>query len=686
MSIWVGRYAIVDGAVREHGPAFVDRVRQREEDTVRLLVLAEPVDARSAPFCTEVAEAVSELFARESLSVTGGLLRALRQAHANLAEWNRRSLREHAVAVGITCVAIREGEATIAQAGPGTVYTWGPEGLQRHVATEGEAANPLGGADAIAPQFQQLRVDGRLILMLTSSVEESIGSTPIAVALAAGAERALPDLFVRTRNIANMTAALIADLDVPEEALAAAEAESAAAAEARLAATTGGRRDLWQEDRPPRAIDSGTDLLREAARRFSLPALRRDPGPYSGAGSGPGALSRVGARRPAAGAGGGMPDIAQWKPIAMVIAALAALILVAYCALPSFLAEDRASQLNDALAAAQTHLTAAQQASDGTQSRSELDAARNEVARARGLQPNDARVADLQTRVDALAQTLNAVVDLGDGLKRIVAFDGTMLNGAVTVPFNMVTTVFGDNALWVVESQRGRVLRVDPAGKGDPTEVYRTGATYAGTTARDPRAITWDAGGQRLLLVDATPTLFVIAPGKTPTPVAMRGAKDLKSIAAIATYGSNLYVLDPQGGEVWRYLPGGDGFDSERSALLGGVDINDARGFAVDGDLYIFGASSVRHFRPPRELPPLLQGVDRAINGAAGLAGDAQRQIFYVGDRGGRRIVVTDREGAYRRQYRHPQFADLRGLALSADGSTAYVLTGDGLYAFTPSP
>ena len=520
--------------------------------------------------------------------------------------------------------------------------------------------------------------------MLTSSVEEAIGPTPIGAALAAGAERALPDLFVRTRNIANMTAALVADLDVSEEALAAAQAESAAAAEARLAATTGGRRDLWQEERPPRAIDSGssaTDLLSAAARRLGLPALRRDPGPYSGAGSGPGALSRVGARRPAAGAGGGMPGVAQWKPIAMVIAALASLILVAWCALPSFLAEDRTSQLNDALTAAQTHLTAAQQASDGTQSRSELDAARTEVARARGLQPTDARVTELQTRVDAFAQTLNAVVDLGDGLKRVLPFDGT-----ITAPFNMVTTAFGDNVLWAVESQRGRVFRIDVAGKAEPTEVYRTGATYGGTTARDPRAITWDAGAQRLLLIDATPTLFVIAPGKTPTPVTLRGAKDLKSIAAIATYSSNLYVLDPQGGEVWRYLPGGDGFDSERSALLGGVDINDARGFAVDGDLYIYGANSVRHFRPPRELPPLLQGVDRAINGAAGLVGDTQRQLFYVGDRGGRRIVVADREGAYRRQYRHPQFADLRSLALSADGSTAYVLTGDGVYAFTPSP
>ena len=78
---------------------------------------------------------------------------------------------------------------------------------------------------------------------------------------------------------------------------------------------------------------------------------------------------------------------------------------------------------------------------------------------------------------------LYALQHRGQEAAGIVAFDGT-----VTAPFNMVTTVFGDNALWVVESQRGRVVRVDPAGKGEPAEVYRTGATYGGTTARDPRA------------------------------------------------------------------------------------------------------------------------------------------------------------------------------------------------------
>jgi hypothetical protein len=676
MSIWVGRYAIVDGAVREHGPAFVDRIRTREDETVRLLVLAEPADTRSAEFCPEVADAVAELFARESLSVTGGLLRALRQAHSNLAEWNRRSLREHAVSVGLTCVAIREGEVTVAQVGPGAAYTWGPEGFQRFVASEGDGAAPIGGPEAIAPQFHQLRIDGRLLLLLTSGVERVVGQSAIATAMAAGPERALADLFMRTRSIPDMTAALVADLDVPEEVLAAAQAESGGPAPAQP------WREPWEAAPAQRAVDSGSDFLAATRRRFALPSLKREHGPYGAAGTGPGALSRVGARRGGTiSSSGGVAEYARWRALAMVGMALLTIGLLAWCTLPGFLTQDRTSQLNDALAAAQTHIAAAQQAAEVGQARTELDAARTEVARARGLQPSEPRVAELQGTVDKIAASLDATVDLGDGLKRVIAFDGS-----VTAPFNMTSVVFGDGALWTIDGQRGRVFRIDPTGKTDPQEVYRAGGTYGATTGKDPRAITWDTAAQRLLLIDAGPTLFVIAPGKPPAPVPMRGAKDLKSIAAIATYSGNLYVLDPLGGEVWRYLPGGDGFDSERAAVLGGVDLGDARAFAVDGDLYILGSASARHFRPPKELAPLLQGIDHPIASAAGLSGDAQRQLIYVADRGGRRVAVSDREGAYRRQYRHPQFADIRGIALSADGATAYVLTGEGIYSFTPSP
>ncbi|MBM3141018.1 MAG: hypothetical protein FJZ92_12630, partial [Chloroflexi bacterium] len=217
MTIWVGRYAMVAGEVREHGPWLVDRIRTRDEESVRVLVLAEPVDERSAEFCVEVAEAVAALFGRESLSITGGLLRALEQAHANLAEWNRRSLREHRVAVGVTCVAIRDGTATVAQVGPALAYSLGREGLRRLATAGSRASRPLGGDDPIEPHFTSVPLRDRQLLLLSSRVEREVAPAAIGTALSAGPERALPELFLRTRRVSDMSAVLVAELDLEEE-------------------------------------------------------------------------------------------------------------------------------------------------------------------------------------------------------------------------------------------------------------------------------------------------------------------------------------------------------------------------------------------------------------------------------------------------------------------------------------
>src|SRR5690606_20507081 len=132
-------------------------------------------------------------------------------------EWNRRSLREHQVAVGLTCVAIREGSATIAQGGPGSVYVAGPEGLEKVVTDALPAAAPLGGPEPVEPAFRAVDLADRQLLLLTSDVEGAVGATAIGHSLAAGPERALAELFVRTRQLSDMTAVLIADLDIDEE-------------------------------------------------------------------------------------------------------------------------------------------------------------------------------------------------------------------------------------------------------------------------------------------------------------------------------------------------------------------------------------------------------------------------------------------------------------------------------------
>lgn len=670
MTTWVGRYAIVGGQVQEHGPWLVDRQRQREEEVLRLLVLTEPSDIRSADFCKEVAEAVAALFARESLSITGGLLRALRQAHGNLSEWNRRSLREHRVSIGVTCVAIRDGEATIAQVGPGVAYLAGPDRIER-LSTEGTpAAQALGGDAAIEPMFTATPLAGHEILLLSSAAEPAIGRDVIEESLVVGPERALGELFRRTRGVRDMTAVLVADLDIDEAQEAEPLDHSVDGRVASGAAGMSARDGDWGGGPGPVVsrpdVDSGPPVERRRTpqRRAGsrLPSLRR-----------PRTVGRSGR-----GGGAAVP----WRLAGLVTGLAAVIALLAWALLPRLLDQDRAAELDRALAAATQQISAADSAAGPNERRQALQQALVEVEKARAISAQDTRVATIEKSARERLDLLDAITNV-EQLTPVLTFAGTL-----TAPLNPEQLVVGGRGVWLMESGRGRVFRVDPQTQNSAIEVYRAGESYSRTTARDPVAIAWDGSKNRLLVLDAGRTLFSIADEASARPVVigLRGAADLKSTVAMTAYLGNLYILDSAGGEVWRYLPAGDGFDSERTGALGGAEIAQASELAVDGDIFLLDGVRLRHFRQGRELATLLQGIDKPPQAPIALSEDLLRGVLYVADRGNRRIVAGDRELAFQRQYRHADFGDLRGVGVSSDGARVYILTGDRIAWFQPRP
>ena len=667
MTTWVGRYAIVGGQVQEHGPWLVDRQRQREDEVLRLLVLTEPSDARSADFCKEVAEAIAALFARESLSITGGLLRALRLAHGNLAEWNRRSLREHRVSIGVTCVAIRDGEATIAQVGPGIAYLAGPHTIER-LATEGTpAANALGSDMAIEPLFTATPLAGYEILLLSSAAEPAIGRQAIEEALVVGPERALAELFRRTRGVTDMAAVLVADLDIDEaqeaEPLDYAVDARASTGPAGVASAEGMRAPGPVTSRPD--VDSGPPIACPRPQRTAgsrLPSLRR-----------PRTVGRAGR-----GGGAAVP----WRLANLVVGIAAVIGVLAWTLLPRLLNEDRAAELDRAIAAATQQVTAADSAPGPNERRVALQQALVDIEKARAISAQDPRVATLEQSARGRLDLLDAITNV-EQLTPILTFAGT-----ITAPINPEQLVVGGRSVWLMESGRGRVFRVDPQAQNSAVEVYRAGESYSRTVARDPVAIAWDSAKDRLLILDAGRSLFAVADDANgrPVSIALRGAADLKSTVSMTVYLSNLYILDSAGGEVWRYLPASDGFDSERTGTLGGGEIAQASELTVDGDVFLLDGTRLRHFRQGRELPVLLQGLDKPLQSPIALSEDLLRGILYIADRGNRRVVAGDRELAFQRQYRHADFGDLRGVGVSSDGSRVYVLTGDRIAWFQPRP
>jgi len=400
----------------------------------------------------------------------------------------------------------------------------------------------------------------------------------------------------------------------------------------------------------------------------ALPRLRQAPGP----------------RR--AGSAGGAEWLRRARPITLGVMAALLLALLAWCAVPPLLSEDRDQELKTLIQTVGTQITSAEQSPNPVVQREAATAALAALAQARALNPEDARIAPLSGRLQALLDDLDAIEDVA-GLRSILTFEG-----AVTAPFSPLALIAGGGDLWLLDGDRGRVLRVDPVGGVAPEEVYLPGGAYSaseegtaareGVTAGEAIFATWDETAGRLLVLDQDRQLFAVAPGASPTPLALRDAAAWRSVGGIAAYDGNLYVLDPAGGEVWRYLPAGEGFDSERDGLLGAIDLTGAAGLSVSGDVAVLTPDAVRRFRQGAEQGEQLLGIDRPLTEPAGVSGDATSGLIFVADRGGQRIVVADRNGLFVRQYRHAEFFDLRGVALAPDGATLYVLTGQGIHAF----
>jgi serine/threonine protein phosphatase PrpC len=219
--IWVGQFGIAGGEAREDTPwVGVYQDEGAEEERSDLYVLVEPALPGSEEFCGEMKDAIGDIFHDTKASLTGGILRALRSAHENLRDWNRRSLKEHRVAAGVSCLAIREKEAFLAQVGPSRAVFFHGGALELLEPALPDSREPLGLEDEFWPDFRRFDlVPGDRLLLLTPGLSEALPGPELAAVLALDGEQALPELYRRARGQDDCAALLVAAM--PDAAAAA---------------------------------------------------------------------------------------------------------------------------------------------------------------------------------------------------------------------------------------------------------------------------------------------------------------------------------------------------------------------------------------------------------------------------------------------------------------------------------
>jgi hypothetical protein len=693
LTTWVARFVVDHGRVTEEGGRLRTFQRRRlDEPDVDLHVIAEPTGVKGEELGAQALDAIGRLFQQDKLSLTGGVQRSLAGTHQTLQEWNRRSLPRDQVSIGITAALVNNNLVYLTQAGPGLVYVRRGGVLVRHEPLE--AARVALGEGELAPSLRRFELEpDDLIIAASTSLQTILDDETLASMLSRRPDEAMPELYLLTRDLPNFALFAITCHDSEPEPTVE-EPDQPEAPE--------------ELDRPPQYLERQREPQTPRREATTSPAPEPAPLPRRPALGEPGAEPEPEPETPAPLMPSGPPPLdisrpvvrlrgeqsssrndyarttgpphklnvnfADWRLIQIGGAIVVIVLLIAF--VPGLLRQGRSERLAQLIDSAQGQFAAAQQEQDPAQRRLLLEDTRRLANEALRIEQLNVTATQLQQQSSAMLDQMNAIFDLGP-LTTLTTL-GSELTGEVSI---LDATVHGGRA-YLLDAGGGRIISV-PLDGGAPEVIYEEGGQYGDAQAKAPAFFTWQGADDtgRLLVLDAERKLFEVRPGSSPAPLALRRSGTWSSVAGIATYDDNLYILDPAANQVHRYLPAAEGYDSEPESLLdGGSDLQNAVGIAVDGDIYVVLANgTMRRFQSGTDVGFALGGIDAPVEAANDIEVVPASNEVYLADSGNKRIVVANRDGVFQRQLVSTAFTDLRAIAIDATAQQVYVVISDKL-------
>lgn len=730
--IWQGRFNIVGGTVQEDGP-YATAITDRgvAESVVDLYLVLQPTRPDPDQICAEVMRTVTRIFGRAQYSVTGNLLLALGKAHQHLREWNRASLTEHRLEIGVCCVAITGNEAYVALAGPSALFYRHNGRTARVEPNEEQGREPLGDGEVLLPSFHRLSlIRGDALLLLSGRGAQRTDPQQVGRCLALEPETGLPEVFRLARGEADCGAVLLSVLDElapePDDGDDGAEAEELERFRARgpqpvATAADPGRIRFPVLDGPP--MDRPLDEPRVGGEK-RLPFSPFGRGPFRRIDAehpdeGHGTLRILGSEKPRPPLSGprnvlSTPEeviaaakaVSQqsvrvrstppsfrnafagldgprrsWRPYLFGGIGAAALVLLVALGIPALSSAGGSQRFQSLLRSSQSELTSAQSQSDLSRRRELLNQALSNADEAKRLKPSDPQADSQLTRAQDALTVMDAVYTLPD-VPQIAD-----LSNAGLSPSSSVELAAGDR-LYVLDVASGKVLAAARDGTTPPDAVYEEGSDVDGVRAGKAHHIAWqppaNAGDpSTLLILDASRNLFGLSRGNLRA-IPLRGVDQWRSDTAMTFGNGGLYILDAKAATVWRYAPSDNGFASDPAPAVARTDIADASGISVVGGVFLTGQDSrIRRFLDGQESAFKLAGIDRPPAAPQPPLYDAASSSLYIADRGNSRVVVLEGDGRFKRQLVHAKLAGLRGLAVDADNSRLIGVIGQSLVAIS---
>lgn len=359
--------------------------------------------------------------------------------------------------------------------------------------------------------------------------------------------------------------------------------------------------------------------------------------------------------------------VPQENPRRMAALAIVILILVILTTLIVWFRYGQEIRRGQTLSQAQEHILAAQQAPHPGLARPHWEAVLALTAN-----DDDPEAVALHTMAQDALDQMDGVIrvapillaDLGDGVSRsrLVAWEQS------------VAVLEGQNRVRRVLVGGGSEVLAPP---GAPSLIDITGH-QSGPGQPSLGLLILGAGGHLWAYdshwSEARSVAFSPAPGGHD-PVAM------------GTYSGRLYLLDPAGRQIWRYLPQNGEFGKEPEPYFSSEVplLTGARDMALNYGIYVlFEDGGVARYEEGEAAPFAISGIPAPEAHFVALAVDPQVENgpVYLADGAAERIVVLREDGAFCAQLRPPgkEFQGLQALTVGEVGDSLFVLARGKIY------
>jgi hypothetical protein len=153
------------------------------------------------------------------------------------------------------------------------------------------------------------------------------------------------------------------------------------------------------------------------------------------------------------------------------------------------------------------------------------------------------------------------------------------------------------------------------------------------------------------------------------------------SVQDMSIYSNNLYVLDTEADQIFKYPERGQSFSNGVTWLTDDIDLSDAYSLTLDGDIYVmFNSGQILKLRKgSREIFNYHQPHPK-LGKQAIIKTFKDSEYLYIIDPENQRVAIIDKEGNIKDQYTSLKFDNLVDLAIDQEEKAIYLLNGNHLY------